>query len=54
MRTTVYIEEMSLMADVTFPTRPMVLSLRDYDNIENRDVDPVPGYPLICLTVSIP
>ncbi|XP_064636452.1 FRAS1-related extracellular matrix protein 2-like [Lineus longissimus] len=54
VRTTVYIEEMSLMADVTFPTRPMVLSLRDYDNIENRDDEPVPGYPLVCLTPCNP
>ena len=47
----VYIEERTKVADVTFPDRPMVLSLRDYDNPEQADDNPVQGYPLICVTV---
>ena len=46
-----YIEERTEVADVTFPTQPMVLSLRDYDRAEDASPNPVQGYPLVCVTV---
>ena len=48
----VFIEERTEVADVTFPTKPIVLSLRDYDRAEDADQNPVQGYPLVCITVS--
>ena len=49
----VFIEERTEVADVTFPTKPIVLSLRDYDRAEDADQNPVQGYPLVCITVSL-
>lgn len=40
------------MADVTFPSVPIVVSLLHYDEIEkNKHSLPVAGYPVICVTV---
>lgn len=40
------------MADVTFPSVPRVVSLLHYDDIDrNKDLLPVAGYPVICVTV---
>lgn len=48
----IYIEETNSMADVTFPSVPRVVSLFHYDDIErNRDLLPMAGYPVICVTV---
>ncbi|GAB1604772.1 hypothetical protein Ahia01_000758700 [Argonauta hians] len=48
----VYIEERKKLADVTFPTEPIVISLRDY----GKDIlrDPIQGYPCICITPCNP
>lgn len=45
----VYIEEMDSVASVTFPAPPVVVSLRDYDEVSTAPV-PIPGYPLVCVT----
>lgn len=45
------IEEKNRLADVVFPLRPLVVSLRDYDNAAKADLNPVNGYPVICITV---
>ncbi|KAL8593533.1 hypothetical protein ACOMHN_048747 [Nucella lapillus] len=51
----VFIEERTEVADVTFPTKPVVLSLRDYDGSEDEAVfNPVQGYPLVCVTPCNP
>ena len=48
-----YIEENSKLADVIFPVPPIVVSLRDYDNVAGSAQKlPVQGYPLICVSVS--
>lgn len=48
----IYIEETNSMADVTFPSVPIVVSLLHYDEIDkNKDSIPVAGYPVICVTV---
>lgn len=48
----IYIEETNSMADVTFPSVPRVVSLLHYDDIDrNKDLLPVAGYPVICVTV---
>lgn len=48
----VYIEESNSMADVTFPSIPVVISLFNYDdNEQNKPSLPVAGYPVICVTV---
>lgn len=48
----IYIEETNSMADVTFPSVPIVVSLLHYDEIDkNKDSLPVAGYPVICVTV---
>ncbi|XP_068203769.1 FRAS1-related extracellular matrix protein 2-like [Palaemon carinicauda] len=49
----VYIEEMNIVADVTFPSRPVVISLRDYD-VTHAAPDPIPGYPVVCVTPCDP
>ena len=49
----VYIQENLYRTGVTFPLIPTVVSLRDYDDISEAKADPVQGYPLICVTVSI-
>lgn len=49
----IYIEETNSMADVTFPSVPRVVSLLHYDDIDrSRDSPLIPGYPVICVTVS--
>nr|XP_045612860.1 FRAS1-related extracellular matrix protein 2-like isoform X2 [Procambarus clarkii] len=45
----VYIEEMNIVADVTFPAPPVLVSLRDYD-VASSAPAPIPGYPIICVT----
>ncbi|XP_060078834.1 extracellular matrix protein 3-like [Ylistrum balloti] len=53
-RTMVYVEENKKIMDVVFPSRPIVVSLRDYDDpLGNRD-NPVHGYPVICITPCNP
>lgn len=51
----VYIEEMNSMADVTFPSVPQVVSLFIYDDTSRAkdNPNPVAGYPVACITVSI-
>lgn len=48
----IYIQEDEILADVTFPSPPMVVSLRDYDDAAAAPEHPIPGYPLVCITVS--
>ncbi|KAM4590462.1 FRAS1-related extracellular matrix protein 2b [Fundulus diaphanus] len=51
----IYIEESNSMADVTFPSVPIVISLFNYDDIgQNRPSLPVAGYPVICVTACNP
>lgn len=47
-----YIEEQNLVADVALPSRPLVISLRDYDTAETASPSPLPGYPVVCITVG--
>ena len=49
----VYIEEKNKMADVVFPRKPVVVSLKDYDHVSSTDRVVINGFPLICVTVSI-
>ena len=49
----VYIEENLYRTGVTFPLIPAVVSLKDYDDISKAKAEPLQGYPLICVTVSI-
>ena len=53
-RTIVYIKQRDLLADVTFPTEPKVLSLSDYDNVAKAAESPVAGYPVVCVTACDP
>ena len=53
-RAIVYIKQRDLLADVTFPTEPRVVSLADYDNIEQARESPVAGYPVVCVTACDP
>ena len=48
----IYIQEMEVVADVTFPTRPMVVSLREYDDAAQASKEAISGYPVVCITVS--
>lgn len=49
----IYIEETNSMADVTFPSVPIVVSLLQYDDTSrSRDALPSSGYPVVCVTVS--
>ncbi|XP_005796927.1 FRAS1-related extracellular matrix protein 2-like [Xiphophorus maculatus] len=51
----IYIEESNSMADVTFPSIPVVISLFNYDdNEQNKPSLPVAGYPVICVTACNP
>ncbi|XP_032007089.1 FRAS1-related extracellular matrix protein 2 [Hylobates moloch] len=52
----VYIEEMSSMADVTFPSVPQIVSLLMYDDTSKakESAEPVSGYPVICITACNP
>lgn len=47
-----YINQQRILADVTFPSPPTVVSLLDYDDTANAAVNPTNGYPVICVTVS--
>ncbi|CBY08706.1 unnamed protein product [Oikopleura dioica] len=52
-RTIVYIKQRDILADVTFPTSPKVISLADYDKLKNAAATvppPKSGYPVICVT----
>ncbi|XP_077361848.1 FRAS1-related extracellular matrix protein 2-like [Festucalex cinctus] len=51
-KATVYIEEADVMADVTFPSLPHVVSLLHYDRPDAIHGGPRPpaGYPVICVT----
>ncbi|KAG9491966.1 hypothetical protein GDO78_000464 [Eleutherodactylus coqui] len=51
----VYIEEMNSMADVTFPSVPQVVSLFIYDDTSKakENPNPIAGYPVACITVSL-
>lgn len=50
----IYIEEGNSMADVTFPSVPVVKSLLQYDDtISVPESRPEAGYPVICVTVCI-
>ncbi|XP_041920491.1 FRAS1-related extracellular matrix protein 2b [Alosa sapidissima] len=51
----IYIEETNSMADVTFPSVPLVVSLLQYDEIRiSRDALPPAGYPVVCVTACNP
>lgn len=52
IRAMVYIEENKKIADVVFPTQPVVVSLRDYDLPRSAIENPIHGYPVVCITVS--
>ena len=47
----IYIEEFGRRTGVTFPLKPRVASLRDYDDLKKARINPIQGYPLICVTV---
>ncbi|XP_030632076.1 FRAS1-related extracellular matrix protein 2b isoform X4 [Chanos chanos] len=49
----IYIEETNSMADVTFPSVPMVVSLLQYDDISRNSL-PAAGYPVVCVTACNP
>ena len=51
-RTVIYIEEPGYQKVVTFPLKPVVISLHDYDEVTNAKIHPINGYPLICVTVT--
>ena len=48
----IYIEENTKMADVVFPTKPIIVSLKDYDDVSSADNLVMNGYPVVCITVS--
>ncbi|XP_054706772.1 FRAS1-related extracellular matrix protein 2-like [Uloborus diversus] len=50
----IYIQELDVVADVTFPTRPIVVSLRDYDDADKASKEPISGYPVVCITPCNP
>ncbi|XP_056612259.1 FRAS1-related extracellular matrix protein 2b [Triplophysa dalaica] len=51
----IYIEETNSMADVTFPSVPVVVSLLQYDDTSRtRDARLVTGYPVVCVTSCNP
>ncbi|XP_071087584.1 FRAS1-related extracellular matrix protein 2-like [Haliotis cracherodii] len=50
----VFIEERVKVADVTFPSRPAVVSLRDYDSVTDTLRSPIQGYPVVCVTPCNP
>ena len=53
-KTIVYIEEVGRRTGVTFPLKPRVVSLQDYDDLSKAARQPIQGYPLICVTVCLP
>ncbi|XP_053543455.1 FRAS1-related extracellular matrix protein 2b [Ictalurus punctatus] len=51
----IYIEEGNTMADVTFPSVPVVISLLHYDGtVSAPESRPPAGYPVICVTACNP
>ncbi|XP_013782373.1 extracellular matrix protein 3-like, partial [Limulus polyphemus] len=46
----IYIQELNIVADVTFPSQPIVVSLKDYDAAANAQSHIIPGYPVVCIT----
>ncbi|KAI5624981.1 fras1 related extracellular matrix protein 2b isoform X1, partial [Silurus asotus] len=51
----IYIEEGNSMADVTFPSLPVVISLLHYDDFgSSSESRPPAGYPVICVTACDP
>lgn len=50
----IYIEEHGRRTGVTFPLKPRVASLRDYDDLKTARKQPIQGYPLICVTACNP
>ncbi|XP_071950665.1 extracellular matrix protein 3-like [Antedon mediterranea] len=42
------------VAGITFPAPPVVVSLLNYDDATNGIVEPVPGYPVVCVTPCNP
>ncbi|XP_076321017.1 FRAS1-related extracellular matrix protein 2-like [Tachypleus tridentatus] len=50
----IYIQEVNIVADVTFPFEPMVVSLKDYDDAASASSSPIPGYPVVCVTSCNP
>ncbi|XP_038617794.1 FRAS1-related extracellular matrix protein 2 [Tachyglossus aculeatus] len=52
----VYIEEINSVADVTFPSTPLVVSLLLYDDVSGAkdSSGPVSGYPVVCITACNP
>ena len=54
-RAIVYIKQRDLLADVTFPTAPKVVSLSDYDDVKrSARSEPRAGYPVVCVTPCDP
>ena len=56
-RAIVYIKQRDLLADVTFPTAPKVVSLSDYDDVKRSarsESKPRAGYPVVCVTPCDP
>lgn len=56
-RCIVYIKQRDLLADVTFPTAPKVVSLSDYDDVPRAvrsESKPRAGYPVVCVTPCDP
>ncbi|KAM6946095.1 FRAS1-related extracellular matrix protein 2b [Aplochiton taeniatus] len=50
----IYIEEPDSMADVTFPSVPLVVSLLQYDDTRTAHRSPLAGYPVVCVTACNP
>ncbi|XP_064481470.1 FRAS1-related extracellular matrix protein 2-like isoform X1 [Ornithodoros turicata] len=46
----VYIEDVKLLPAVVFPSEPVVVSLRNYDCPSEAPPNPIPGYPLSCIS----
>lgn len=54
-RALIYVEENSRLADVIFPVPPIVVSLRDYNDVAGSAQKlPVQGYPLVCVSPCNP
>nr|XP_002119185.2 FRAS1-related extracellular matrix protein 2 [Ciona intestinalis] len=50
----IYINQQRILADVTFPSVPSVISLLDYDDMAGATGQPSPGYPVICVSPCNP
>ncbi|XP_060554877.1 FRAS1-related extracellular matrix protein 2-like isoform X2 [Ruditapes philippinarum] len=54
-KATVYIEENSKFINVVFPVPPLVVSLRDLDQVGRAmNMKPINGYPLVCVSPCNP